>query len=118
MREIGQRGDPCTDTERQLAAQAESGCPADATGQWLLLAQRIGLDALVAIFDEFGGEKIHIPQRSNFFEALYRPIRNARVHELRAQGYSASEIASKTGLDRRRVWEALSGRADDGRRRS
>ena len=113
MIEHGSRGDPASTVEAELVGTAIDRRLADSTLQWVELAKRIGVHALVAIFDEFGGEKIHIPSRRAFFEALYRPIRDARIHALRAQGLSCVEIAGQVGVTEMRVSQVLKNPPDD-----
>lgn len=113
MIQTGNRGSACTADERALVEQSGEHVYSDSTTTWLLLAQRIGVEALVAVLDELGGEKVHVPQRGTFFAELYRPIRNAQIRQLRAQEMGLSEIGAVMQMDRRRVWEVLSGVRDD-----
>ena len=114
MVDLSERGDMPTQFELDLIANADTSRITDATGQWLLLAQRIGLHAVLAVLDEFGREKVFVPSRKGFIGAVYTPIRNdllcaraasgAPLQKLRAEfGLSNSHIMrirSRTGADR------------------
>lgn len=115
-RQFSERGLPVTAFERALVAQADTARLTDASGQWVLLAQKVGLEAIVAIMDEFGTEKIHVPTRQQFIQALYRPVRNAQIQALAAGGMPAGEIAQRMGMCRQMVHNILAAgaNAEDG----
>lgn len=104
---IGLRGDAATLFERDLIAQYDTRQPRTATDVWTALAQRIGADALVAVLDEFGGEKISIPSRREFFATLYRPYRNAEIVRLHATGFSLAELGRQYGVNKSTILKAL-----------
>lgn len=91
-------GDPPTAFERALIEQVATAQPRDSTEQMLTLVARIGLDALCALLDEFGGEKVHIPKRSSFFAELYRPIRDRAVREALRAGQTVTAVAEAFGM--------------------
>lgn len=95
-------GEPVTDLERAIVAEASvDPCP---TNAMVVLAARIGIDALAAVLDELGGQKAHIPTRQDFFRALYVPRRDRHVRELSASGrFGDDELARLFGLSRRHL---------------
>lgn len=103
MPEFSRVGEPSTAFERQLVAQADTAAPREAFAQMVLLAQRIGVEALLVLLDEFGGEKIHIPKRSNFFGELWRPLRDAAVRKALRDGSSVMDVAREFGLSHARI---------------
>lgn len=107
------RGEPVTQFERELVATCAMEFPESMSDVWVLIARRIGVDALAIVLDEIGMEKIHVPSRVQFFLALYRPHRNRMIRELAAAGESHREIAKRFGLTKFAVTSALSGAADD-----
>lgn len=79
---------------------------------WICIAKRIGIDALVVVLDELGGEKIHVPARESFFAALYRPVRNRQIADMRqTTGASLRAIGRVVNLSAPAVQRALE--ADD-----
>lgn len=98
---FSRKGEAPTPKELALLAEALSDpCP---TSPWLIIAQRIGVEALCVVFDELGSEKIHIPTRERFFEALWRPERNRAIAEAVATGRHPDDVAAEFGVDRTRV---------------
>lgn len=83
-------GSPPTPEEVELLAESDDA--------WARLAKRIGADALVAVLEEFGGQRQYIPARSAFFERLYRPRRDRLVGELLGEGLSQDEVADRLGV--------------------
>ena len=96
-------GDPPTAFERALVEQIATNQPRDSTEQMLTLVGRIGLEALCALLDEFGGEKVHIPKRRNFFAELYRPIRDRAVRESLRAGQTVTAVAEAFGMSAQNV---------------
>lgn len=89
-------GDRPTMFETELLASAQQ--PDDV---WVLIGQRIGAEALFAIFDEIGGEKVSVPSRESFVRRLYQPQRDeAIVHAFAELGLPLDDIARSFGLDR------------------
>ena len=110
---FSRRNQPATIFEAQLVAEAVIAKPDKDTHRWVLLAQAIGVDNLVKVFDEFGDEKPHVPSRENFFAMLYRPVRNQRMRDMRAEtGASLREIGAAFGVGVATVCDALSATAD------
>lgn len=71
---------------------------------WARLGQRIGAVALVALLEEFGGQKQYIPARAGFFEQLYLPQRDAEIlRELNAGRRSQVEIGRHHGVSQSTV---------------
>ena len=105
MRQFSGRGDGVTEFERALVRVAADDAVAvgDAAAQWLLLAQRVGIDAVVAVFDEFGTEKVHVPTRESFFQALYRQQRNEAIRMELARGTPVCELAAAHHLTERAI---------------
>jgi hypothetical protein len=103
MREFqfSKAGEKPTEFERALLVAPR---PAARQNEDLIaFAQRHGVEALVLFMDEFGGEKIHIPKRAEFFQSLAQSVRNERIVELRHAGKTAAEIASMVGVSEIRV---------------
>lgn len=112
MVQFSRRGERVTDFEQQLVDQAGAARPERDSDLWLHIAKRIGVANLAAVLDEFGGEKVHVPTRENFFAALYRPLRNRQIIDMRnSTGASLREIAQAMNLSHTSVKNALS--ADD-----
>ncbi|HPG93681.1 MAG TPA: hypothetical protein PLR28_03895 [Dokdonella sp.] len=102
MSDFSSKGCPITAFERSLLVR---GCgESDWVAVWVELMQRIGVEPIVAIMDEFGSEKIHVPTRESFFGALWRAMRDAEVRRRLAAGDSASVIAHDFGLSRALVY--------------
>jgi hypothetical protein len=79
-------GERPTAFERALVAQLSTARICDSFEQMVLLAQRVGVEPVCALLDEFGGEKIHIPTRSAFFAGLWRPFRDEAVRQALRDG--------------------------------
>ncbi len=107
MRNRSDIGAPPTAEELELIGRADTARVSDAVGQWALLAKRVGLGAVFAVFDEFAGEKILIPTRSGFVDALWRPERDAQMFALAASGKGFSEIAREMACSRQLVHHVL-----------
>lgn len=103
MVRFSRRGERVTDFERQLVAECGAAQLTEAKTLWLELARRIGVEALACVFDEVGGEKMHMPTRENFFRALYHQQRNAEIIRRLACGDSAELIGTDLGLTARMV---------------
>lgn len=100
--DFSKRGEACTPFERALVASEWSG--SDGTGVWLGLIGRIGLDAMLAVFDELGSEKVHVPTREHFFAALWRVQRDAEIRRRLAAGEGVAVIAADFHLSSRAVY--------------
>jgi hypothetical protein len=58
-----------------------------------------------------GGEKVHVPVRAEFFGALARERRDARIRDLYARGIPVAQIAQDAGMKPNTVWWVLRGGA-------
>lgn len=76
MKGFSGRGERCTELERSLVNRP--GTP-EWTDGWVGLINTVGIDAIAAVMDWFGGEKIHVPTREAFFRALWREVRDAEI---------------------------------------
>jgi len=116
MHEFSSRGEPVTDFERDLVARCAMEFPESMSDLWVVIARRIGVEALVVVLDEIGREKIHVPSREQFFAALYRPVRDRQVCEL-AMHASLREVGERFGLSQQAVNKIVrKASADDGQR--
>lgn len=102
---FSERGDAPTEFERRLlqtAAASES--PWDLVAARLVtdLGLEVGALALVAVLDELGGEKPHVPTREWFFRRLWAVHRDAQIADLKAREprISASELGRRIGVSR------------------
>jgi len=102
------RGEAVTAFEAGLVARVDAAALGDAARLWLELARAMGCEALLRLLDEVGGEKVHVPTRRSFFDALWRPLRDDAMRRAAAQGYSAAEIAPRFGVSLRRALHVLS----------
>lgn len=101
MTEFSAKGEGCTAFERALVAES---CPAgDAAAVWLGLMRRVGVDAILAVMDEFGTEKVHVPTRSAFFGTLWREHRDNEIRR-RLMKEPAAVVAADFGLSRQAVY--------------
>lgn len=108
MTEFSRRGEAVTAFERSLVEQSAMDRPTRDADLWICIAKRIGVDNLVAVLDELGGEKVHVPTRSSFFAALYRPVRNRQIADMRSQtGASLRAIGRELNLSATAVHKAL-----------
>src|SRR5690348_16540728 len=99
MTEFSRRGESVTDFERELVEQTPMIRPERDADLWICIAKRIGIENLVVVMDELGGEKVHIPTRENFFAALYRPLRNRQMADMRqSTGASLRDIGRAFGV--------------------
>lgn len=114
MVRFSRRGERATEFERTLVAGANDDMRRETSSLFLGLARRIGVDALLAVFDEIGGEKVHVPTRESFFTALWQVERDAEIHRRLASGESPRVIADDFGLACRTVRHIRqSNRTDD-----
>ena len=110
---FSRRGQPVTIFEAQMVAEAVISKPDKDSSRWVLLAQKIGVDNLMIVLDELGTEKIHVPSREHFFQALYRPLRNRQIRDMRVRtGESLRAIGSRFQVSPDTVQAALA-EADD-----
>lgn len=102
------RGDTPTDYERALIHNSGTDEPRHVRQQLLLLAHRIGPDALCAVLDELGGmAALSLPSRATFFADLHREHRNMEIQQLAQSGKTSTEIARMQRVHRRTVDRAL-----------
>lgn len=111
MAERSRRGERVTAHERQLVELVDAGTLDVSAAQWLSIAQRIGIDNLAVVLDEFAGEKIHVPAREHFFATLRRTLRTASIIRDLNRGISAKDVAVAYGVSVRHV-RRLRTRAD------
>lgn len=110
MKGFSRRGEKCTDLERALAERTDA--PAWMQS-WIALVQRIGIDAVVAVMDEFGSERVHVPTRASFFASLWRESRDAEiVRRVVVNRELIALVAGDYGLTVRAV-QLIRKRADD-----
>ena len=98
MDKFSRRGDEPTQFELDLVAQADTTRITDAQGQWLILAQRYGLAAILGVMDEFGRDKVRVPSREDFLIAVWRPQRNELIRAAMAQGVPLRQLRAEFGL--------------------
>ena len=111
---FSRRGQPATIFEAQLVAEAVISAPDRDLSRWVLIAQAIGVDNLVKVLDEFGTEKVHFPSHEQFFQMLYRPVRNQQIRDMRNRtGASLRDIGADFGCSHAAVQRALASTADD-----
>lgn len=107
MRERSQRGQAATGHERELIAAVDLAEIGDPLWQWVVLAQKVGIDPILAVLDAFGGEKIKIISRRGLFEALARPAEDRIIATRYRAGDPVCDIAAHLGVSRRRVYRSL-----------
>jgi hypothetical protein len=112
-RPFSRRGDAPTAYEVTLLNEAAQRAAVDSV--WIIIAARIGADALAVVLDEIGGEKVSVPTREGFFRALHEPVRDARIAELLARGVPGRVIAEQTGISPGRVSQIAAGLKRRGR---
>ena len=103
MVRFSRRGEPATEFERALVANADDGACREQVAMFLDLARRIGVDALLAVFDELGDLRVNVPSRATWFGVLWRQQRDAEIFRRLANGDSTYEIANSLGLSVRTV---------------
>lgn len=79
-------GEPPTAFEEQLLAGVQMEHPTSTKDLWLLIAQQIGLAALVRVLDQFGDEHVWVPSRSGLLKPLWSQLRDAEIERLVRQG--------------------------------
>jgi hypothetical protein len=100
---FSRRGEPATPFERELL-QHRGTPPAHSEQElWVELVQRVGLDALLHIFDDMGGRKVWIPTRETFIRLVWSDLRDAEIHRLHAASMTINQIATRMGLNQRTV---------------
>lgn len=102
MGEFSRRGEACTAFERALVSAADAR--SESLAVWLGLIGRVGLDAILALFDELGSEKVHVPTREHFFSALFRVQRDDEIRRRLAAGESVAVVAADFHLSLRSVY--------------
>jgi hypothetical protein len=108
--EFSERGDAPTDYERALVAKCGDDEPRHVRQLWLLIAKRVGVDALCVLLDELGGiANLSAPSRRAFFADLARAARNSEILERAERKEGPTAIAKSLGVHRRTVDRALRG---------
>jgi hypothetical protein len=93
------RGDAPTDFERELVDQFSDQEPRHVRQLWLLIAKRIGCDAMGVILDELGGmTNLSVPTRRNFFSDLYREAQRTAIAEKLEDGKRVVDVAADMGV--------------------
>ena len=103
MRNFSRRGDAPTSFEHALVEQQDTSRLTDIRQIWVDLAKQIGLGPLFRVLDELAGEKIHIPTRQDFVNALWRQTRNTEIRAKLAAGASVEVIAAQYDIAPRTV---------------
>lgn len=103
MRERSQRGQPATAAERHLVDDADLAELRDPIWRWAALAQRVGLDAILAVLDAFGGEQVKVVSRRGFLDAIERLALDRLIAARHHRGEAVCTIAAGMNLSRRRV---------------
>lgn len=98
--EFSDPGETPTDFEREMFARAVDRPARDIDDLWLLLARRIGLEAVCVVLDELGGDEVRVPTRSTFMQRLWKPHRNARIEQLLSEGHRQCEVAKTLNTSR------------------
>lgn len=99
------KGENPTAEEVELVARAA----ASTDSVWAAIAARIGVDALFVVFDELGGEKVHVPTREHFLRGIWVPMQREAILTLRANGVKTREIAEQLRVSRRHVCNVVHG---------
>lgn len=73
------------------------------------LGQRIGPDALNAVLETFGGQKIHVPTVTSFWSGLAREIRNEEIRA-RFRGNNLDELAHDYAMSEKQLRNVLARR--------
>lgn len=108
MTEFSRRGESVTAFERELVERTPTIRPERDADLWICIAKRIGIENLVIVMDELGGEKVHVPTRENFFAALYRPVRNRQIADMQqSTGASLRDLGRAFNLSPTAVQRAL-----------
>lgn len=81
---------------------------------WVDLAQRVGVPAVEAVMDTFGGTKVHVPQARAFWADLQRVVRNREIRE-RHNGRNLGDLVLAYGLTERQIRNILIGDSLPGR---
>lgn len=107
---FSRRGEAATPFERDLIAQLDASTLRSEQELWIHLARRVGLDALLLIFDEMGGRKVWLPTRETFVQLGWDDIRRNEMLRMRAAGKSLREVARTFGVSRTTVIRVTSPR--------
>lgn len=97
-------GEAPTPFERELLAAIPRSEPKCASELWLVVAQAIGLDALMRMLDEFGDAHVWIPSRHRMIQSLWVDQRDSEIRRLRhEQRLSLAVIAERLCVSRKTV---------------
>lgn len=114
MTEPSRRGRPPTSLERECVERANVDAHDGPTSTWLRIAKRYGLEPVLAVLDEWGGEKLRVITRENFLREILRPLLYATIVERSKAGDDVPKIARELHVSRRTVYRVL--RRSGGRR--
>jgi hypothetical protein len=93
------RGDAPTAFERELVDQFSDQEARHVRQLWLLIAKRIGCDAMCVVLDEIGGmTNLSAPSRRNFFRDLYRDAQRETIAEKLGDGLRVVDVAADLGV--------------------
>lgn len=104
---FSRRGVAVTDFELRLLQQAS-----DVDNIWLEITQQLmrehgperGAAVMMVVLDALGTEKVHVPSREDFFQRLYRPLRDADILAmLEEPGASLAAVSKAVRLSKGRV---------------
>ena len=100
-------GEQPTAFEEQLVAAVQVEQPRGAKQLWLMLAQRVGLEHLMAGLDEFGDDHVWVPTRSGLMQELWAQVRTEEIRRLTAStGLSFRAIARQLNVSHTTVQRA------------
>ena len=109
--EFSGQGDRPTRFESWLV----QACEGD--GHWEMAAQRLALElgpelaatALALVFDELGGEKVHVPRRDRFFRGLWgERMREWARARIELDGWTFEEVGAVLRVSRGSVARIVS----------
>lgn len=108
---FSRRGEAPTSFERELLANHGQHAPRTDDDLWMLLAQRIGLENLMAVLDEVGGIKLWVPTREQLVRRVWVDLRDREIRRLRQEHHlSTCEISARLGVNPRTVRRVVHGR--------
>lgn len=100
-------GERPTDFEQQLVSAVQVERPRGAKQLWLMLAQRGGLEHLLAVLDEFGDDHVWVPTRSGLMQELWTQVRTEEIRRLsESTGMSFRAIARQLKVSHTTVQRA------------
>lgn len=107
MFERSRMGEPPTEFERELIAEADPAEVAELPWQWVALAQRFGLEPILAVMDAFAGEQDVVMSRRRLFDVLSQPQADRIIAARYQRREPVAQIAADLGVSRRRIYRSL-----------